>query len=114
VARRAGVTRAVIYQHYRDLQALLEAVVDRETSRALVQVSETALQDLSEGDPQQLMLESLEAYKEFREDAEAHGMRHFLEIFNPAIEVGVKKGELPTFINDAIVRCLAARTLCSI
>jgi AcrR family transcriptional regulator len=62
VARRAGITRAVIYQHYRDLQALLEAVVDRETSRALAQVSETALQDLSEGDPQQLMLESLDAY----------------------------------------------------
>lgn len=62
VARRAGVTRAVIYQHYRDLHALLEAIVDRETSRALAQVSETALQDLSEGDPQQLMLESLDAY----------------------------------------------------
>jgi AcrR family transcriptional regulator len=62
VARRAGITRAVIYQHFRDLQALLEAVVDRETSRALAQVSETALQNLSEGDPQQLMLESLDAY----------------------------------------------------
>lgn len=62
VARRAGITRAVIYQHFRDRQALLEAVIDRETSRALAQVSETALQDLSEGDPQQLMLESLDAY----------------------------------------------------
>lgn len=62
VARRAGITRAVIYQHFRDLQALLEAVIDRETSRARAQVSETALQDLSEGDPQQLMLESLESY----------------------------------------------------
>ncbi|MEA2478222.1 MAG: hypothetical protein QOJ07_144 [Thermoleophilaceae bacterium] len=62
VARGAGITRAVIYQHFRDLQALLEAVVDRETSRARAQVSETALQDLSEGDPQQLMLESLDAY----------------------------------------------------
>jgi len=62
VARRAGITRAVIYQHFRDLQALLEAVVDRETLRAQAQVSETALQDLSEGDPQQLMLESLDKY----------------------------------------------------
>lgn len=62
VAREAGVTRAVIYQHFRDLRALLEAVVDREASRALAQVSETALTDLSEGDPQQLMLESLDAY----------------------------------------------------
>lgn len=62
VAREAGVTRAVIYQHFRDLRALLEAVVDRETSRARAQVSETALTDLSEGDSQELMLESLDAY----------------------------------------------------
>jgi AcrR family transcriptional regulator len=62
VARRAGITRAVIYQHFRDLHELLEAVVDRETSRALAQVSETTLGDLSEGDPRELMLESLDAY----------------------------------------------------
>lgn len=62
VAREAGITRAVIYQHFRDLQALLEAVVDRETSRALAQVSETALRDLREGEPRELMLESLHAY----------------------------------------------------
>jgi len=62
IARRAGITRAVIYQHFDDLQALLEAVIERETSRALAQVSETALTDLSEGDPKELMLESLDAY----------------------------------------------------
>lgn len=62
VARAAGITRAVVYQHYRDLQALLEAVVDRETLRAQAQVSETALEDLSTGDPQELMLESLDSY----------------------------------------------------
>ena len=62
VAQRAGVTRAVIYQHFRDRHSLLEAVVDRETSRALAQVSETTLSDLSAGDPQELMLESLDAY----------------------------------------------------
>ncbi len=62
VARQAGITRAVIYQHFADLQGLLEAVVDRETSRALAQVSETTITDLSQGDPQELMLESLDAY----------------------------------------------------
>ncbi len=62
VAREAGITRAVIYQHFRDLQGLLEAVVDRETARALAQVSETTLTDLSEGQPVELMLESLDAY----------------------------------------------------
>lgn len=62
IARRAGITRAVIYQHFGNLQALLEAVIERETSRALAQVSETALTDLSEGDAKELMLESLKAY----------------------------------------------------
>jgi AcrR family transcriptional regulator len=62
IARRAGVTRAVIYLHFDDLHALLEAVIDREMTRAQSQVSETALTDLSEGDSHELMLESLASY----------------------------------------------------
>jgi AcrR family transcriptional regulator len=62
IARRAGITRAVVYQHFGDLQALLEEVIERETHRALVQVSETTLSDLSEGEPIELMLESLRSY----------------------------------------------------
>jgi AcrR family transcriptional regulator len=64
VAQRAGITRAVVYRHFNDLPALLEAVVTREMSRALSQVSETALTDLSTGDPIELMLESLRRYLE--------------------------------------------------
>src|SRR5947209_8035678 len=62
IARRAGITRAVIYQHFGSLQALLEEVIARETTRALAQISETALADLSKGDAKELMLKSLEAY----------------------------------------------------
>ncbi|MDQ2876526.1 MAG: IS1634 family transposase, partial [Actinomycetota bacterium] len=62
IARRTGVTRAVIYQHFTDLRALLEAVVTRETARALAQVSETALQPLAGADTAELMIESLTAY----------------------------------------------------
>jgi AcrR family transcriptional regulator len=62
VSSQAGVTRATIYNHFRDLNELLEAVIERETSRALAQVSETALTNLDDGDPQQLMLEALDAY----------------------------------------------------
>lgn len=62
VSQRAGVTRAVIYQHFRDLQELLEAVVSREMHRAKAQVCETTLTDLSSGDPLELMLESLQAF----------------------------------------------------
>jgi AcrR family transcriptional regulator len=64
VAQRAGITRAVVYRHFNDLPALLEAVVTREMSRALGQVSDTALSDLSTGDPIELMLESLRRYLE--------------------------------------------------
>jgi AcrR family transcriptional regulator len=62
IARRAGITRAVVYQHFGDLQTLLQEVIARETNRALIQVSETTLSDLSEGDPVELMLESLRSY----------------------------------------------------
>lgn len=62
IAQAAGVTRATVYQHFPQLHALLEAVIERETSRALAQLSETALPQLTEGDPRELMLESLRAY----------------------------------------------------
>jgi AcrR family transcriptional regulator len=68
VAQRAGITRAVVYQHFGHLQALLEAIVEREMSRALAQVSETTLTDLSDGDPLELMLASLRAYLSAVED----------------------------------------------
>ncbi len=62
VASHAGVTRATVYNHFRDLNELLEAVIERATSRALAQLSETTLTSLDQGDPQQLMLEALDAY----------------------------------------------------
>ena len=62
VAQRAGITRAVVYQHFTDLQQLLEAVVAREMARASAQVSETTLTDLRDGDPRELMVESLQAF----------------------------------------------------
>jgi AcrR family transcriptional regulator len=40
VARGAGVTRPIVYRHFDDLAALLDALVERETLRALVQLRE--------------------------------------------------------------------------
>ena len=62
VARRAGVSRPIVYEHFGELNGLLEALVARETARALAEISETTLSDLSKGDPSELMLESLRAY----------------------------------------------------
>lgn len=62
VARAAGVSRPIVYEHFGDLGGLLEALVKREMGRAGEQVSRTALADLSEGDPTELMLASLSSY----------------------------------------------------
>jgi len=46
-------------------------------------------------------------YKEFREEAERKGFRHFLEIFDPNVQSGVPPEKLGEFINDNIIRSLA-------
>src|SRR4051812_49886515 len=48
VAREAGITRPIVYGHFRDLSGLLEALVERETARALGPLA--IPQDLA-GDP---------------------------------------------------------------
>ena len=48
-----------------------------------------------------------EAYSAFRAEAAEHGMRHFLEVFNPAFDIHLKGGDIGSFINDNIVRTLA-------
>ncbi len=54
-------------------------------------------------------IRSLEAYREFRIEAERKGFRHFLEVFDPnACEHA--PADLPRFINDHIVRALAGVT----
>lgn len=50
---------------------------------------------------------TLEAYSAFREEAAALGSRHFLEVFNPAFDIGVAADQLGYFIADSIVRLLA-------
>jgi hypothetical protein len=47
-------------------------------------------------------------YKEFREEAERKGFRHFLEVFDPNVNSGIAPEKLGEFINDNIIRTLAA------
>ena len=58
----------------------------------------------------ELDLASLEAYAEFRAEAERKGFRHCLEIFNPNLSGAVPPELLPSFINDVIARTLAGVT----
>lgn len=62
VAREAGITRPVVYGHFQDLGGLLEALVERESGRALAQLAEVLPTDLAEGDPRDLLLAGLEGY----------------------------------------------------
>jgi AcrR family transcriptional regulator len=59
VSAAAGISRPIVYEHFGDLDGLLEALVKREMDAAMEQVATTRLRDLSEGDPTELMLESL-------------------------------------------------------
>ena len=52
--------------------------------------------------------EALLWYKSFREEAERKGFRHFLEVFDPNVASGIAPEKLGEFINDNIIRTLAA------
>lgn len=52
-------------------------------------------------------LTTLEAYKNFRLEAERLGFRHFLEVFNPNVPGAVDPEILGHYINDQIIRALA-------
>ena len=52
-------------------------------------------------------LDTLEAYRAFRVEAERKGFRHFLEVFDPNDCGGACPADLGRYINDMIVRTLA-------
>ena len=55
-------------------------------------------------------LESLQCYRRFRRDTSDTKLRHFLEVFNPAFDIGIAASELGHYINDMIVKALAGVT----
>jgi hypothetical protein len=52
-------------------------------------------------------LRSLEAFRDFREEAAAIGFKYFLEVFNPNAPKDLSPEQVPSFVNDCIARCLA-------
>jgi len=55
-------------------------------------------------------LATLEAYRTFRQEAAALGIRHFLEVFNPNAPADLAPGQFGAFVNDSIIRTLAGVT----
>lgn len=62
VAREAGITRPVVYGHFRDLEGLLEALVEREAARALGQLAAILAFGAPEGRRPELLLGAFDAY----------------------------------------------------
>lgn len=52
-------------------------------------------------------IHTLEEYALFRDEASEAGLRHFLEIFNPATPVDTTTGDFAAYNNDMIARLLA-------
>ena len=64
VARRAGITRPVVYGHFDDLAGLLRALVDREGERAVGQLLGLVPTEPDAEDPGAMLLSSLRAFLE--------------------------------------------------
>ena len=64
VARRAGITRPVVYGHFRDLGGLLEAMLARETARAQAQLARILPPPTWHGGPREMLLGALRGYLE--------------------------------------------------
>ena len=64
VAREAGVSRPIVYGHFDDLPGLLEALIDRESARALAQLASVLPRHLDEGDRVEQLVGALGSYLE--------------------------------------------------
>jgi AcrR family transcriptional regulator len=64
VARRAGITRPIVYGHFGDLAGLLEAMLDRETDRAVAQLADILPSSESPDDPTEALVAALRGYLE--------------------------------------------------
>ncbi len=53
---------------------------------------------------------ALEAFHDFRLEAEKKKFRYFLEVFNPNVDPGFDPKKVGGFLNDSIIRCLAGVT----
>lgn len=64
VARRAGITRPVIYGHFGDLDGLLEAMLDRESARSLAQLAEVLPSPHDSHEPREALVAGMRGYLE--------------------------------------------------
>jgi AcrR family transcriptional regulator len=63
VAREAGISRPIVYDHFGDLAGLLEALIERETLRSRAQLERVVPHALG-GEPKEVLLDALRRYLE--------------------------------------------------
>jgi AcrR family transcriptional regulator len=62
IAREAGVTKPVVYDLFGTLGDLLEALLEREETRALAQLADLMPEPAGDGDPVRVLVEGLDAF----------------------------------------------------
>jgi AcrR family transcriptional regulator len=62
IARRAGVTKPVVYDLFGTLADLLEALLEREEERALMQLAELTPTPAEDADPVQVLVDGLDSF----------------------------------------------------
>ena len=62
IARKAGVTKPVVYDLFGSLADLLEALLEREEERALLQLAELMPTPAEDADPAQVLVDGLDAF----------------------------------------------------
>jgi len=92
---------------YRDEPSQPFSTADLESVKPL---SDLGLYSITFSNQLEADLSSLNAYRNFRLAARDSGFRHFLEVFNPAFDIGVADAELGHYINDMILKTLAGVT----
>ena len=94
IARAAGISRPIVYQHFGDLNGVMNALVDREGERALAQLA-SLLPTAVTSDPREQLVGALGA---FLEAVEAEPVRWRMILMPPegAPEVMRERFERPT------------------
>lgn len=89
---------------YRESASRPFASADPETASALCDLG---LYSMTFHDDIDVDHANLAAYRDFRLACREHPIRHFLEVFNPAFDIGLSGEELGHYVNDMIVKATA-------
>ena len=118
IFENSPVSPAVRYNDATDIWGLRHSVYQQYQSRnfrtlhlkRLIPLVDLGLYSITFSNAIEKDIESLEGLRQFLSELSGTGMRYFLEVFNPQIDIGISEDKLPEYINDCIVRCLAGLT----